>query len=122
MQWYTIAMMLLTLIGMIYMVTSKVRKSTSLREDLFSNVVKVMLFVSDTQSFVLIKLCKVAESIHLFKLMETLTPGSITLERNWIWDVSEIDWKEVSMTFNSNKINLPRIVTEISETKLKLDA
>ena len=44
-QWYTIAMMLLTLLGMIYMVTHKLRISTLLRGHLFSNVVKVMLFV-----------------------------------------------------------------------------
>ena len=67
MLWYTIAMMLLTLLGMIYMVTSKLRKSTLLRGHLFSNVVTVMLFVLDAQSYVPVKLCKVAASIHLFK-------------------------------------------------------
>ena len=49
MQYYTIATMLLPVLGMIYMVTSKLRKSTLLRGHLFSNVVKVMLFVSDAQ-------------------------------------------------------------------------
>ena len=43
--------------------------------------------------------------------MGTLTPENIKLNRNYIWDTSEIDWKEVSMTFNDNEINLPRIVT-----------
>ena len=70
-----------------------------------------MLFVSDAQSHVLVKLCKVARSIHLFKLLGKLTPGSITLKRNWIWDVLDIDWKEVSVAMNRNKINLPTSVT-----------
>ena len=80
MQWYTIAMMLLTLLGMIYMVTSKLRKSTLLRGSLFSNVVKVMLFVLDPQSHVLVKLCKVAGTIYLFKLMRKLKPENIMLK------------------------------------------
>ena len=60
MQWYTIAMMLLTLLGMIYIFTIKLRKSTLPRGHLFSNVVKVMLFVLDAQCYVPVKLCKVA--------------------------------------------------------------
>ena len=111
MQWYTIAMMLLTLLGMIYMVTSKLRKSTLLRGHLFSYVAKVMLFVLDAQSYVLVKLCRVVWNIHLFKLIGKLTPGSITLKRNFIWDVLDIDLKEVSVTLNGKKINLPTSVT-----------
>ena len=84
MQWYNIVIILLTLLCMIFMVTSTLRKVTLLRGHLFSNVVKVMLFISDAQSFVLVKLCKIAGSIHLFKLMGKLTPGSITLTRSWI--------------------------------------
>ena len=98
MQWYTIAMMLLTLLQMIYMVTSKLRKSTLLKGNLFSNVAKVIIFVLDAQSYVPVKLCKVARSIHLFKLMGKITQGSLMLKRNCIWDVFEIHWKEVSMT------------------------
>ena len=43
--------------------------------------------------------------------MGTLTPESKTLKRNCIWDVLDIHWKEVSMTLNGNKINLPTSVT-----------
>ena len=42
--------------------------------------------------------------------MGKLTLGSVTLKRNWIWDVLEIDWKEVSVPLNGNKINLPTSV------------
>ena len=30
--------------------------------------------------------------------------------KNWIWDVLEIDWKDISMTLNRNEINLPSSV------------
>ena len=32
------------------------------------------------------------------------------LKKNWIWDVLEIDWSDVSITLNDNEINLPRSV------------
>ena len=65
-----------------------------------SNATKVMLFISDAQSSVPVRLCKVAGSIHLFKLMEKLTPDCVTLKRNWIWDVLELDWNGVSVTLH----------------------
>ena len=52
-----------------------------------------------------------AGSIHLFKITGTLKPDNVKLKRNYIWDVIEIDWKEVNMTFNSNKINLTKSIT-----------
>ena len=32
----------------------------------------------------------------------------------------EIDWKEVTVTFNDNKINLPRVVTIKLQDKIKV--
>ena len=32
----------------------------------------------------------------------------------------EIDWKEVTVTFNDNKINLPRVVTTKLKDKIKI--
>ena len=43
--------------------------------------------------------------------MGTLTSQNVKLKRNKIWDIIQIDWKEVNVTFNGNKINLPKSVT-----------
>ena len=69
-----------------------------------------MIFISDIQYYVTIKLCKPAGSIHLFKVTGTLKPEIFKLNKKYIWDMLEIDWKEVTVTFNDNKINLPRAV------------
>ena len=69
-----------------------------------------MLFISEVQNYVPIKLCKTAGSIHLFKIKGTLKTGNIKLNKNYLWDTLEIDWKEVTVTFNDNKKELPRIV------------
>ena len=70
-----------------------------------------MIFISDVQYYVPIKLCKTASSIHLLKIIGMLKPENMKLNKNYIWDTLEIDWKEVNVTFNDNKINLPRVVT-----------
>ena len=46
----------------------------------------------------------------MFKILGTLKAENIKLNRNYLWDTVEIDWKEVSVTFNGNKIDLPRVV------------
>ena len=56
----------------------------------------------------------------MFKIIGTLKPKMIKLNRNYILDTLEIDWKEVSVTFNDNKINLPRAVTIKLQDKIKI--
>ena len=97
----------LTILGLVMVAILHYRKLKLCRGCMFSNTVKIMIFISDVQYYVPIKLCKIAGSIHLFKIMGMLKPENIKLNKNYIWDTLEIDWKEVSMTFIDNKINLP---------------
>ena len=66
-----------------------------------------MLFISGTQYYIPVKVCRTAGSIHLFNITRNLTPEDTELKRNILWDVMEFGWKEVNMTLNENKINLP---------------
>ena len=103
--------LVLTILGLVMVAILHYRKSKLCRWCTFSNTVKIMIFISDVQYYIPLKLCKIAGSIHLFKIIGTLKPENITLNRNYIWYTLEIDWKEVSVTFNDNKISLPRLVT-----------
>ena len=98
------------MLSILYLVTNKIKKSSLFKGCLFSNVTKVMLFTSNTRSYVPIKLCRIAGSIHLFRIRGRLTTEHVRFKKNWIWDVSEIDWKDISMTLNGNEINLPSSV------------
>ena len=42
------------------------------------------------------------------------------LKTNILLDVIELDWKEVNVTFNGNKINLPTSVTIMLIDKFKI--
>ena len=55
-----------------------------------------MLFISDIQNYVPIKLCKTAGSIHLFKIKGTLKTGNIKLNKNYLWDTLEI-WDKIKV-------------------------
>ena len=107
MQWYTIAALTLMIIGLTIYILATTQKCTIFKRRLYSNTVTVMLFFSDIKQYVPVKLCKTAESIHLFQIYGQLTPDQITLERKYLWDITRIDWKEVFVTLNGTIIQLP---------------
>ena len=109
-QWYIMGMLIIITLGMLYLVTNKIRKTSFCKGHLFSNNTKILLFVSNTHLYVPIKLCRVARSIHLFKIRGRLNPEHVRLKKNWIWDVLEIDWSDISITLNHTEIGLPSLV------------
>ena len=109
-NWYIVGLLLIILLGITGLVMNKIRKSCLFKGHLFSNMTKIMLFMSNTTNYVPIKLCRIAGSIYLFKIRGRLTIQNIRFQRNWIWDVLEINWNDVGMTLNGNNINLPSSV------------
>ena len=69
-----------------------------------------MLFISNTTNYVPIKLCRIAGSIHLFRIRGRLTIENVRFKRNWIWEILEIDWHNIGMMLNGNDIDLPTSV------------
>ena len=120
MQNLTYISLALTLLGLVMAAILHYRKSKLCRGCMFYNAGKIMIFISDEQYYVPTKLYKMAGSIHLFKFMGMLKTENIKLNKSYIWDTLEIDWKEVSVTFNDNKVNLPRIVTIKLRDKIKI--
>ena len=119
-QWYTILILGILLLGLTFFTVTKVRKLKLFRGHLFSNAVKIMLFILYTKYNVPKKFCQTAGNIHLFKIAGTLTSENVKLKRNRIWDIMEVDWKEVNVNLNGNKITLPRSVTMKFWDKFKI--
>ena len=112
--------LVLTILGLVMVANLHYRKAKFCKGHTFSNAMKIMIFMSHVQNYILMKLCKTAGSIHLFKITGMLKAENIKLNKNYIWDTLEIDWKEVTVTFNDNKINLPRVVTIKLQDKIKI--
>ena len=108
-----------TILGLVMVAILHYRKSKLCRGCTFPNAVKNMIFISDVQYYVPIKLCKTVGSIHSFKVIGMLKHENVKLNKNDIWDTLEIDWKEVTVTFSDNKINLPKVTTKLQD-KIKI--
>ena len=106
MQCTIIAQLLLVLSGIIFLITERIYKMQILRKHQYLNVIKIIIFVSTVSSYVPIKLSKVVRSIHLFKSTGGLRRKTF---RNILWDILEIDWKEVTLTLNGNVVNFNRL-------------
>ena len=70
-------------------------------------MVKIKLFIVNTQSYVPLDLNKIAGNVHLFKLTGALLLENVNLRKNWIWGILEIEWSDISVTLNEKEINLP---------------
>ena len=90
--WIIIAWLSLILMGIMFLTIQRVYKMTVFRKYQYSNTIKIMMFFSNIKSYVPIKLCKTSGSIHLFKLMGSIKREDVTLHRNIIWDILDIDW------------------------------
>ena len=78
--------------GVMFLVIEKMYKMSFFRKYQYSNTIKIMMFISNIKSYVPVKLCKTSGSIHLFKLMGSIKREDITLHRNTICDILDIDW------------------------------
>ena len=96
------------------------QKSKFCRGYRFSNIVKIVLFISDVQHYIPIKLCKTSGSPHLFKITGVLNSEDIRLNKNYLWDTLEINWDKIKLSFNSNEIELPQLVTIKMQDKIRV--
>ena len=61
-------LMTLNLVIVVVVLLRKIKKSVFFQGQLFSNMVKIKLFLADTNSYVSLDLNKIASNEHLFKL------------------------------------------------------
>ena len=78
-----------TVLALVMVTNFHYKKSKFCRGCMFCNAVKIMVFISDVQNYIPIKLCKTAGSIHLFKIKGMVKAENIKLNKNYIWDMLE---------------------------------
>ena len=90
--WIIIIWLTFILLYVLFLTIEKLYRMPLFRKYHYSNTIKIMIFISDIKSYVPIKLCKTSVSIHLFKLTGSINKENITLHKNMLWDIMEIDW------------------------------
>ena len=118
--WIIIAWLSLILLGIMFLIIEKVHKMPIFRKYQYSNTVKILIFISNIKPYVPVKLCKTSGSIHLFKVMGSLQTEDVSLHRNKVWDILEINWRNITVTVNGNIINLPGSVIIPFRDKFKV--
>ena len=93
--------MILNVVIVVSLLLRKIKKSLFFQGQLFSNMVKIKLFLADTKSYVSLDLKKIAGNTHFLKLTGELSLDNITLKKNWIWDVLEIRWDNIHIILNN---------------------
>ena len=110
----------LTLLSMAIVILLHYRKSKFGRGHRFSNIVEIVLFISDVQHYIPITFCKSSGSLHLFKITCTLTSEDIRLNKNYLWDTLELNWDKIKLSFNSNEIKLLQLVMIKMQDKIRV--
>ena len=118
--WIIIIWLSFILLCVLFLTIEKLYRMPMFRKYHYSNTIKIMIFLSDIKSYVPIKLCKTSGSIHLFKLTGSINKENITLHKNTLWDIMEIDWQPVTVTLSGNVINLPGSVIIPFRDKFKI--
>ena len=118
--WIIIIWLSFILLCVLFLTIEKLYRMPIFRKYHYSNTIKIMIFISDIKSYVPIKLCKTSGSIHLFKLTGGINKENITLHKNMLWDVMEIDRQLVTITLSGNVINLPGSVIIPFRDKFKI--
>ena len=118
--WIIIIWLSLILLCVLFLTIEKLYRMPIFRKIHYSNTIKIILFISDINSYVPTKLCKTSGSIHLFKLTGSINKENVTLHKNMLWDVLEIDWRLVMITLSGNVISLPGSVIIPFRDKFKI--
>ena len=118
--WIIITWLSIILLCTLFLTIEKLYRMPIFRKYHYSNTIKIMLFISDIKSYVPLKLCKTSGSIHLFKMTGSINKENVTLHKNTLWDVMEIDWQPVTITLSGNIINLPGSVIIPFRDKFKI--
>ena len=118
--WIIIIWLSLILLCVLFLTIEKIYRMPMFRKYHYSNIIKIMIFISNIKSYVPIKLCKTSGNLHLFKLTGCINKENITLHKNTIRDVIEIDWRSVTITLSGNVINLPGSVIIPFSDKFKI--
>ena len=103
-EYWIIGWLSLILMGIMFLTIERVYKMPIFRKYQYSNTIKIMMFFSNIKSYVPIKLCKTSGRIHLFKLTGSIKREDVTLHRNTIWDILDIDWQNIIVMLNGSII------------------
>ena len=99
-------LIIVNLVMTVLLIFIKLKKRKIFQGHLFTNMVRINLFLANTQSYVPLEVNSAAGNVHLFKLSGALAIENFILKKHWIWNVLEINWNNTHVTLNDKEISL----------------
>ena len=113
-------LMILNLVIVVLLLLRKIKKSIFFQEQLFSNMVKIKLFLADHKVPCFIRSKQNSCKYPFIQIDSRTVLDNNTLRKNWIWDVLEIRWDDIHIILNDKDTHLPTTLVIPLIHKLKV--
>ena len=118
--WITISILVIQTILFLIYVIRKARKFKLLYADHYVNTSGLYIFFSNMQILCSYKLCTLNGTMLTIKVNGKIDMENILLKKSILWDILEIDWKDLTVYIKNKTYNLPKSITISLTDKLKL--
>ena len=105
--WVSIAVTLITILGIVVYVYRACSKMTFFKGYLYDNTCTIYLFLSHECYHVPVKLRELNGLLHTFALSGELKAQNLYLLKHTLWDTLHIKWLSTTLNMNGKRIDLP---------------
>ena len=119
-SWVSIAVTLITILGIAVYVYRVCNKITFFKGYLYDNTCPIYLFLSHECYHVPVKLRELNGLLHTFALSGQLKAINLQLLKHTLWDTLHIKWLRTTLNMNGNRIDLPENVNIPLWDKIKV--
>ena len=110
---------LISILGLAFVIMHHCRKGNLCRGYLYSNTFVIKLVLCGKMYYIPLKLRTMAGQLHKIKAVNMLQPCQVKLLKHVLWDVIMIDWQQVKITYNGEKINMPSTIIVPLKDKIR---
>ena len=118
--WVSIAVTLITILGIAVYVYRACSKMTFFKGYLYDNTCTIYLFLSHECYHVPVKLRELNGLLHTFALSGQLKAQNLQLLKHTLWDTLHIKWLSTTLNMNGKRIDLPENVNIPLWDKIKV--
>ena len=118
--WLTFFVALISLLGVCIYIVNSCRSLTFFKGFKYNNEVSLYIIVGTNAHFVPIKIHTMNGNAHLFNMSATINISQLTLLKNNLWDLLQINWGNTKILKRNTEVQMPRCVHIPLMDKIKI--
>ena len=115
----TVLATVVTIIASLLWIFTHCKQLTWLRGYKYSRACTMYIFLYNSHFYVPLKIKRLSGHMHMYKIMNPITPLSLSYHKHCLWDSFVVDWKEMKLFVNGNPVFLPTTLTIPMRDKIK---